>query len=87
MRHHKAFTLVEALVVLAIVLTCAALLYPAVARLFDHGPHNAVAAQDEPREAWTLTTVKHGGHWWIVGTEWGQHHPDCPCRKRQAEAD
>ena len=87
MKNRKAFTLVEALVVLAIVCTLIALLIPTVARVFDHGSRAATAVTGEPAESWTLTTTKHSGHWWIVGDHWGQHHPDCPCRKRQAEAD
>ena len=87
MKNRKAFTLVEALVVLAIVCTLIALLIPAVARVFDHGSRAAAVVTGEPAVSWSLYTVQHDGHWFILGNRVGFHHPDCPCRKRQAEAD
>ena len=89
-----AFTLVEAIVVLAILATLVAMLAPAFMAATDN------AARQEPREPpesiW-LSTVKHDGHWFVVKGEncWfavkGEncclHHPDCPCRSRTAEAE
>jgi prepilin-type N-terminal cleavage/methylation domain-containing protein len=80
-----AFTLVEALVVLAIIATLVAMLTPAFMAAMDNAegrePH-------EPPESIWLSTVKHDGHWFVVkGENCCLHHPDCPCRTRTAEAE
>jgi prepilin-type N-terminal cleavage/methylation domain-containing protein len=84
----RAFTLVEALTVLAILATLVSLLVPAILaarKNADHMTVPSVAEDSEPPESWTLCTVKHSGHWFVVGDKWGMHHPDCPCQK-SAEA-
>jgi competence protein ComGC len=87
MRNPKAFTLTEALVLLAIVCTLVGLLVPSVARVFDHAARATAVVTREPAVSWSLYTVQHDGHWFVLGNRVGFHHPDCPCRKRQAEAD
>ena len=81
----NAFTLVEVLVVLAIIATLVALLAPAFMAATD------IAARQEshePPESIWLSTVKHDGHWFVVkGEDCCLHHPDCPCRTRTAEAE
>ena len=74
----QPFTLLEVLVVPAITAAFAALLFPAF--------FPARAQDGEPHESCSMQTVKHSGHWWVVGQRWGAHHPDCPCCKRTAEA-
>jgi hypothetical protein len=85
-----AFTIVEALTALAILATLVGLLVPAILaarKNADHMTVPSVAEDSEPPESWTLCTVKHSGHWFVVGDKWGMHHPDCPCRSRTPEAE
>jgi hypothetical protein len=44
---------------------------------------------DSVPDSQVVRTVKHDGHWLIMARHGAafMHHPDCPCRKRQAEAD
>lgn len=88
----KAFTLVEALVAIAIAATLFALLIPGILTAFvaarKNADHAGVAVTvDEPKESWSLLTVKHKGHWWVIGNNWGAHSPDCPCYGKKAEAE
>jgi hypothetical protein len=85
-----AFTLVEALTILAILATLVGLLVPAILaarKNADHMTVPSVAEDSEPPESWTLCTVQHSGHWFVVGDKWGMHHPDCPCRSQTPEAE
>jgi hypothetical protein len=78
----NAFTIVEALVVLAIIATLIALLAPAAMTATDN------AESREPPESIWLSTVKHDGHWFVCkGENCCLHHPHCPCRARTAEAE
>lgn len=87
----RGFTLVEAIVVAAILLTIVSLLWPAVSaarsaakRSSDGGDHGPSL----PREAWNTYTVQHDGHWFVERTGGGIcHHPDCPCLSRKAESE
>ena len=86
----NAFTLAEILTTLAIILTLAGLLTPAIMAARDSANRNADGQPEPPREPpesiW-LSTVKHDGHWFVVrGDSWGLHHPDCPCHSRTPEA-
>jgi len=80
----KAATLVEGLVVLAIIATLVGLLLPAILASAGFKPQSA-----EPPETSLLHTVRHDGHLWVLS--WRSHsthfvhHPDCPCQGKQAE--
>jgi hypothetical protein len=73
----KASTLIEALVVVAILLTLVGLLWPAFSA--------ASRRPDEPAQpptTWRLDTVQHDGHRWVIssgGPAVFVHHPDCQC--------
>jgi hypothetical protein len=73
-------TLIELLVVIAIIVALAGLLLVAI---WNAPPRPAGAA---PPQAQWLRTKEYEGHWWVIGTHWGTHHPDCPCLTRRAEA-
>ena len=78
----RGVTLVEVIVVLAIAATLVALLVPAFTA--DYG--KAPAASREPPRTVRLWTAQHDGHWWVMSQEHFSHHPDCPCKSRQAES-
>lgn len=80
----RGYTLIEVLTALAILATLVGILAPAVLAARKNPGH--VTATISPQESWTLCTVKHSGHWFVVGDKWGTHHPDCPCHKRTPEA-
>lgn len=80
----RAFTLVEAIVVVAILLTLVSLLWPA----FSAARAAASRATDEPsrpQTTWLLRTVKHDDHLWVISSGAATvpavfvHHPDCSC--------
>lgn len=80
----KAFTLVEAVVVVAILLTLAGLLWPALSAAraaASRRPDEPV----QPQTTWLLKTVKHDEHLWVISSGAATvpavfvHHPDCPC--------
>lgn len=82
----RGFTLVEALVVLAITCTVIGLLAPAITlALVGSG---AVEANKEPPDSRVLFTEKHDGHLWVLRAS-GHfvHHPSCQCSARTAEAE
>jgi prepilin-type N-terminal cleavage/methylation domain-containing protein len=88
----KAFTLVEAVVVLAIIGTLVGLLWPAILAARD-----AAASRNgepaEPPTTWLLQTVKHDDHLWVISSAAATvpvifcHHPDCPCQNRKPEME
>jgi len=83
---HNGVTLVELIVAAAIAGTLIGLLMPVVGRLWVAKAEAGPAG--EPQDSWSLCTVKHDKHWWILGNHVGFHHPDCPCRAQQrAEVD
>jgi hypothetical protein len=47
--------------------------------------HARRPAEASPPSSWTLYTVEHDGHWWVLGNRVGFHHPDCPCGKRTSK--
>ncbi len=81
-----ALTLVEAIVAVAIIATLLCMLAPTIMPARS-GVGDSPTSRNEPPDSWSLSTVKNGGHWWVVGNRWGAHHPDCPCRERQAEKE
>lgn len=94
MRSVRGFTLVELLVVVAILGTLAALLIHAFPAARDHAAADGSAAQPlEPPKTSLLRTVRHDGHLWVIGWSFDGgshathfvHHPDCPCQGRTAE--
>ena len=82
-----AFTLIEAITVIAIIATIAAILAPAILAAKKNADHVTLASPEDPPESWSLCTVKHGGHWYVVGNHWGAHSPACPCLPKSAEAE
>lgn len=79
----RAYTLVEALVVLAIICV---LFVPAVVMARAHGQRKKASESSSPAASWVMFTEQHDGHWWVIRGEHFLHHPDCPCRSKQAEA-
>jgi hypothetical protein len=79
----KAFTLVEAVVVVAILLTLAGLLWPAISAARGAASRSSDGVDqviNGPPESWNLHTRQHDGHWFVEHAGGGVcHHPDCPC--------
>lgn len=79
----RGFTLVEAMVVAAILLTLAGLLWPAFSAAraaASRGSNGVQNTSNEPPESWELHTRQHDGHWFVERNGGGVcHHPDCPC--------
>lgn len=79
----KGDTLVECLVVLAIIAAFAGLLAMAAAGIREHKDQ-----PQDPPQSWNLYTAQHDGHWFVKDSGGGVcHHPDCPCSGRKAEAE
>lgn len=90
----KGLTLVECLAVLAILLTLAGLLWPAISAARATAARHAAGGEPavrEPSKSWSLSTEQHDGHWWVtyltIHAAAFQHHPDCPCHDRTAESE
>jgi prepilin-type N-terminal cleavage/methylation domain-containing protein len=83
----KGFTLVEALVCLAIVLTLIGLLVPAIQQSLNNNNPTENGEKSIPDGSmYGFVTVKHDNHLFIKLTQAGIiHHPDCPCFTRTAE--
>jgi prepilin-type N-terminal cleavage/methylation domain-containing protein len=82
----KGFTLVEALVCLAIVLTLVGLLVPAIQKSLNNSKPIENGEKSIP-DGWMYDfhTVKHDNHLFIKSGHCIIHHPDCPCFTRTAE--
>lgn len=89
--NRRAFTLVEAIVVLAILATLAAMLWPAISGARAASKRGGEQKPEGPPRAVMLDTVQHDGHWWVrhwtYRTAAIVHHPDCPCQTRKAEVE
>ena len=86
----KAYTLVEALVALAIVSVLILLVANSVYRVIQNAEYRASVAAGRPSPPNTvrLETVKYDNHWWVVDTTTYSHfihHPDGPCQKPEKE--
>lgn len=87
--NRRAFTLVEALVVAAILLTLVGLLWPAISAVASRSQDGVEAVAVEPVRSLSLLTRTHDGHWWVTNANAGHfvHHPECPCVSRKAEEE
>ena len=84
----KGFTLVEALVCLAIVLTLIGLLVPAIQQSLNNNPTENGEKSIPDGWIYGFVTVKHDNHLFIKLTQAGIiHHPDCPCFTQTAEKE
>lgn len=79
----RGFTLVEAMVVVAILLTLIGLLSPAISAAraaASRGRDGVEHATTGPPGSWSIHTRQHDGHWFVEHAGGGVcHHPDCPC--------
>lgn len=88
MQPSRGFTLVEFLVVAAILLTLVSLLWPAISAARSAAKRSGEQASPQPPQSWNLYTAQHDGHWFVKDTGGGVcHHPDCPCVGRKAESE
>lgn len=96
MQPRRAFTLVEVLVVGAILLTLVGLMWPAISGIrsvYLRGRNGVEQSAKEPSRTWWLETVSHDGHTWVISSAaitvpvTFAHHPDCPCHSRNAESE
>ena len=83
----RAFTLIEILVALGIVVTILGLLVPALFAARDAANRKHEVREDRERSFY-LHTERHDGHLWVLNrtTDYFVHHPDCPCHGK-AERD
>lgn len=77
----RAFTLIEALVALGIVVTIIGLLIPAIFAARD-ATNRKHEAREERDKSFYLHTERHDGHTWVLNRtmDYFVHHPDCPCK-------
>jgi prepilin-type N-terminal cleavage/methylation domain-containing protein len=84
----KGFTLVEALVCLAIVLTLIGLLVPAIQQSLNNNKPTENGEKSIPDGSmYNFVTVKHDNHLFIRDGHSIIHHPDCPCFTQTAEKE
>lgn len=88
MQRKLGFTLVEVIVVAAILLTLVGLLWPAFSAAWAAatGKPEEVKPSGPPR-SFRLYTAQHDGHWWVMSPDHFEHHPDCPCPAQNAEKE
>jgi type II secretory pathway component PulJ len=81
----RAFTLIEALVSLFIVVTVLGLLIPAILAAAAREGRKTEEVRDK---SFYLHTERHDGHMWVLNRtmDYFVHHPDCPCHGK-AERD
>lgn len=91
MQRKRGYTVIEFIVVAAILLTIISLLWPAVSAARSAAKRNSDGGErgpSQPPQSWNLYTAQHDGHWFVKDTGGGVcHHPDCPCLSRKAESE
>lgn len=88
--NRRAYTIVEAIVVLAIVATLVGLMWPFITGISEVAKRSGQppASAHEPHESVDLSTVRHDGHWFVKNFVGGVcHHPNCPCLTRKVEVE
>lgn len=85
MNRRNDFTLIEGLVTAGMSMVLLAMVFQLAMRIPK--PLNSETTAGSLPAAWGMYTVTHDNHWWIQATHHFVHHPDCPCPKRQAEAN
>lgn len=82
----KAFTLIEALVCMAIVAILVALIIPAVHAARGRANGTLPAPVETSQSGCSLVTVQHDGHQYVIGRMSSGtamlHSPSCPCQKK-----
>jgi hypothetical protein len=80
----RGSTLIELIVIFSVIATLVMLALAAGrgdGRKKDEGPP-PVGPFDT-----VLRTRVYEGHWFVMGTGFATHHPDCPCETKKAEAE
>jgi len=85
MNQRSGFTLVDGMVAGGVSLVLIALVFQLMMRIPK--PLNSETTAVSPSAAWGMQTVTHDNHLWVESIHHFVHHPDCPCSKRQAEAN
>jgi hypothetical protein len=69
---------IDVLVAIAVVTLGLIVAWPGVERVLGL----TGSLPDLPPSVLAMRTTEHEGHLWVIGGQgqWGEHHPDCPCR-------